>query len=149
MMPGPNRAGLDLDRITNEHSAMHLLLPAGLAIAAVISLFARFHAGSGFLAFYEDDSFYYLRIAQQIAAGHHSTFDGTHLTNGYHPLWMLVLVALTLIFGTGLTFFYALQCVILLGILATYTVAARTLAVLAPPPAGCRNCSRRRSPPPH
>jgi hypothetical protein len=132
MMPGLSGAGPDADDIAKEHGAMHLLLPAGLAIAAMISLFARFHAGPGFLAFYEDDFFYYLRIAQQIAAGHHSTFDGIHLTNGYHPLWMLVLVALTRISGTGLTFFYALQVVILLGILVTYALAARTLATIAP-----------------
>lgn len=39
-----------------------------------------------------DDSFYYLRIAQFIAAGKGSTFDGINLTNGYHPLWLLFLV---------------------------------------------------------
>lgn len=39
-----------------------------------------------------DDSFYYLRIAQFIAAGKGSTFDGINLTNGYHPLWLFMLV---------------------------------------------------------
>jgi hypothetical protein len=132
-MPGRKGVGSpDPDGIAKKQRAMRLLLPAGLAVAAAVSLFARFHAGPGFLAFYEDDFFYYLRIAQQIAAGHHSTFDGTHLTNGYHPLWMLVLVALTRIFGTGLPFFYALQSVILLSVLATYLLAARVLAAIAP-----------------
>jgi hypothetical protein len=115
-----------------SQGAMRFLLPIGLTIAASISLFARFHAGPGFLAFYEDDFFYYLRVAQHIAAGNHSTFDGTHLTNGYHPLWMLVLVALTWLFGTGISFFYALQCVILLSVLATYVLAERTLRAFAP-----------------
>jgi len=36
-----------------------------------------------------DDSFYYWQIGSNIAAGRGSTFDGIHLTNGYHPLWML------------------------------------------------------------
>ena len=41
-----------------------------------------------------EDGFYYFRIAQHVASGHGSTFDGQHLTNGYHPLWMLLLVPL-------------------------------------------------------
>ena len=47
---------------------------------------------SNVIALNYDDSFYYLRIAQQIAAGAGSTFDGLHPTNGYHPLWLLLLV---------------------------------------------------------
>ena len=39
-----------------------------------------------------DDAFYYQRIAANVAAGNGSTFDGEHSTNGYHPLWMLILV---------------------------------------------------------
>jgi len=34
-----------------------------------------------------DDAFYGFKIAQNIAAGLGSTFDGLHPTNGYHPLW--------------------------------------------------------------
>ena len=41
-----------------------------------------------------DDAFYYFKIAQNIAAGHGSTFDGLHPTNGYHPLWMGLLIPL-------------------------------------------------------
>lgn len=39
-----------------------------------------------------DDGFYYLNIARHVAQGHGATFDGVHPTNGYHPLWMLMLV---------------------------------------------------------
>ena len=39
-----------------------------------------------------DDGFYYFKIAQNVAAGTGSTFDGLHVTNGYHPLWLMVLV---------------------------------------------------------
>lgn len=35
---------------------------------------------------------YYYKIAQNVAAGAGSTFDGVHVTNGYHPLWLLCLV---------------------------------------------------------
>ena len=40
-----------------------------------------------------DDAFYYFKTAQNIVAGHGATFDGIGSTNGFHPLWMLVCVA--------------------------------------------------------
>lgn len=40
-----------------------------------------------------DDYFYYLKVAQNLAAGHGSTFNGIVPTNGYHPLWLLLLTA--------------------------------------------------------
>lgn len=39
-----------------------------------------------------DDAYYYFKVAQNIAEGHGSTFDGINLTNGYHPLWMLICI---------------------------------------------------------
>lgn len=57
-----------------------------------------------------EDGFYYFAIARHLAAGAGSTFDGLHPTNGYHPLWLLVLSAVhaaapagrALIYGTAL-----------------------------------------------
>ena len=40
----------------------------------------------------QDDSFYYFQIARNIAHGIGSTFDGVNMTNGYHPLWLVILV---------------------------------------------------------
>lgn len=37
-----------------------------------------------------DDAFYYFKVAQNIVEGKGSTFDGVNLTNGYHPLWLIV-----------------------------------------------------------
>ncbi|HWB33886.1 MAG TPA: hypothetical protein VG753_01000 [Candidatus Paceibacterota bacterium] len=48
-----------------------------------------------------DDAFYYFKIAQNIAFGLHSTFDGVHLTDGYHPLWMAVLVGIYKVWGNA------------------------------------------------
>src|SRR6476660_10467831 len=42
--------------------------------------------------FTRDDAYYYFKVAQNISEGHGSTFDGIDLTNGYHPLWMLVCI---------------------------------------------------------
>ncbi len=41
-----------------------------------------------------DDAFYFSRIAENLAGGLGSTFDGIHPTNGYQPLWQWMLVPL-------------------------------------------------------
>jgi hypothetical protein len=38
-----------------------------------------------------DDAFYYFTIARNLAAGLGPTFDGLFPTNGFHPLWQLLL----------------------------------------------------------
>ena len=38
-----------------------------------------------------DDAFYYFAIARNVAAGLGPTFDGLAATNGFHPLWLLLL----------------------------------------------------------
>ncbi len=48
--------------------------------------------------FFSDDSFFYLKIAQNLSLGKGSTFDGLNPTNGYHPLylaWLTLLAGLT------------------------------------------------------
>lgn len=42
--------------------------------------------------FVRDDAYYYFKVAQNITAGNGSTFDGINITNGYHPLWMLICI---------------------------------------------------------
>ena len=49
--------------------------------------------------FLPDDSYFYLVIAKNIAAGQGSTFHGITPTNGYHPLWMLCCVAAARVVG--------------------------------------------------
>lgn len=61
------------------YAAYYVYLALGLPIARVVN---------GVL----DDSFYYLQVARAIAEGNGSTFDGIEPTNGYHPLWMAILV---------------------------------------------------------
>src|SRR5438105_15832144 len=59
-----------------------------LARFAIVALMPRHLVGTLF----EDDAFYYFRIARNIALGHGSTYDGVNSTNGYQPLWLAVLV---------------------------------------------------------
>lgn len=43
---------------------------------------------------FDDDAYYYFRVARNLARGAGSTFNGIDLTNGYHPLWQALLVPL-------------------------------------------------------
>lgn len=61
-----------------------------LLVVAGIALWAPFR--SVVLPFIPDDAFYYLEIARRMGSGEGSTFDGITHTNGYHPLWTLMLV---------------------------------------------------------
>jgi hypothetical protein len=47
-----------------------------------------------------DDASYFMTTARNIAAGRGMTFDGIHPTNGFHPLWLLVLIPLFLVHGS-------------------------------------------------
>lgn len=44
------------------------------------------------VALTEDDAYYYMNIALNIVKGNGVTFDGINLTNGFHPLWQIMLV---------------------------------------------------------
>lgn len=68
------------------------------------------------LASFDDDAFYYFKIAENIVAGQGSTFNGIHETNGYHPLWMGVLVllkAFAKVSGIGFLFLVRITIAIL------------------------------------
>lgn len=44
-----------------------------------------------------DDTYYYLKIASNFAAGKGITFDGVNPTNGFHPLWFLLITPIMFI----------------------------------------------------
>jgi hypothetical protein len=81
-MPG---AGHDraLDRLVGSVIlAITLLRTAYVAFTPLVNLLLRA----------TDDSFYYLNVARNIMLGRGVTFDGINPTNGFHPLWMLMLL---------------------------------------------------------
>lgn len=47
-----------------------------------------------YLSIYTDDLFYYIKIAENVAEGNGTTFNGVVSTNGYQPLWQLILIGL-------------------------------------------------------
>ena len=64
------------------------------------------------VTYVRDDFFYYLIVAQNLAAGHGSTFNGIVRTNGYHPLWLILLTMFSLFTsnGTAILIFVGAVC---------------------------------------
>ena len=71
-----------MDRVSKWIIAAYAAAAVALAALLPLKLLARL---------FQDDAFFYLSIARNFAAGKGSSFDGLHPTNGYHPLWMLLL----------------------------------------------------------
>ncbi len=110
-------------------------LPFALFFAAILSY-------GGFFAYYllshsdivnfvagfnNDDAFYYFQIAKNLAAGQFSTFDGgITQTNGYHPVWALLLTPLYWAFdpGPALAAIKALEIMLIAGSVAMIALAA-------------------------
>ena len=65
----------------------------------LVSLYVAFSPADRLLNWFNnDDGFYYFVVARNIAGGNGVTFDGINLTNGFHPLWMLVCIPIFAIF---------------------------------------------------
>ena len=65
-----------------------LILLVAVLVVLVLSVPFKF-----VLNFSHDDSFFYLKTAQNLSSGYGSTFDGFSPTNGYHPLYFLIIAA--------------------------------------------------------
>jgi len=78
------------------------------------------------LRFTHDDAFYYFGIARRWSRQGFPTFDGIDATNGYHPLWQWLLVAVSRFFPDPITFVRvgAASGVVFFG-LATWIVVKR------------------------
>lgn len=68
--------------------------------------------GSDVIAPYTDDFYYYLVTAKNFIELGFPTFDTINLTNGFQPLWFLVITLLTYILGDGVIFNTAIFLVI-------------------------------------
>ena len=74
-----------------------------------------------------DDSFYYFQIAYNLAQGKFSTFDGgITQTNGYHPVWLLLITPFYWLFDkeTALFGIKALEIMLVAGGMALIALAA-------------------------
>ncbi|MFN8494158.1 MAG: hypothetical protein U0350_41550 [Caldilineaceae bacterium] len=64
-----------------------------------------------FSGFIPDDALYYYKTALNIRMGWGPTFDTVNVTNGYHPLWMLICVLLSFITTHIYAYLYLVLCV--------------------------------------
>lgn len=60
----------------------------------LFSIFTLFVPFNYLINFAHDDSFFYLKIAQNIVNGYGITFDNICSTNGFHPLYLIILTIL-------------------------------------------------------
>ena len=65
-------------------AAAAILLAVGLAVR--LANVSREHLSM------MDDAFYYFGIARQVVLGNPPSIDGVTATNGYHPLWLAILI---------------------------------------------------------
>ncbi len=76
--------------LKRAHPFEFLLITSILSIHLYAALSDAYNLPNAW--FMRDDAYYYFKVAQNITEGLPSTFDGINLTNGYHPLWMLVCI---------------------------------------------------------
>src|SRR5207245_1195546 len=60
-----------------------------------------------------DDAYYYLAIAANLADTGRSTLDGLTATNGYQPLWLIVLFLIGKLTGTHPWRFFVASCLLI------------------------------------
>ncbi len=133
------------ERALSEHKYVGGgVIPSSRLSAALFALFVAgvLAYGAGFawymLARYDlinlirdvnnDDAFYYFQIAYNLASGNFSTFDGgITRTNGYHPLWLLLITPFYWVFDKEAALFgiKAFEIMLIAGGVALIAAAAR------------------------
>ena len=103
---------------------------AALTLLRFIAFFPLAQGEYGYAAWVEDDFFYYAVIAQNLVETGRSTFDGVALTNGYHPLWMMICTGLAAIFdiksaGFFVTIFLIQSALVMAGVVAFAALARK------------------------
>jgi hypothetical protein len=78
---------------------------------------------------YPDDAFYYLRIAQNVVAGQGWTFDRLAPSNGFHPLYMLMVLPIMALTRGDLVLPIHLSGVMLTGWAVATAIVLRALLV--------------------
>ena len=82
--------------------------------------------------FFADDSYFYFQVAWNIARGFGSTFNNIIPTNGYHPLWMMICVAVFKVLPSKLVAVHGIGAVISLLDVGALILIALLLKRLTP-----------------
>lgn len=77
--------------LVTSRQAVFTFLAAFLLLAYAPTVTALTEGLPGVFKYLADDAFYYLAIADHSRDSGLYTFDGTHPTNGFHPLWQYAL----------------------------------------------------------
>jgi len=94
------------------------------------------HDSTAYLGLLQDDYFYYAGVADNLVRNGRLTYDGIHLTNGFHPLWFSVIALIRLMFGRfGAPFYLALTTLVLVSLAVTYEMSVRFARALGVAPA--------------
>ena len=83
--------------ISDSQRAPVRTMPAHWPLLAALTAVCAVLVAVRPLNFLADDSLFYLVIADHVASGAGSTFNGLVATNGYHPLWQLLAAILALL----------------------------------------------------
>ena len=75
-----------------EERLAQIILITGMVIASVAAIIWAMQPIEKIVTNIPDDSFFYFQTASNIAKGYIPSIDGSHIGNGFHPLWMYVLV---------------------------------------------------------
>jgi len=121
----------DSTEIANPSLRYSILASHALAICVIVSLayyavYPLFNKAP-WIAYEEDDFFYYLKIAGNLAHGFGSTFNGIVSTNGYHPLWLVLLTTVLRVSSSTVTVPIFLACATFCASLVTYILCRRLL----------------------
>src|SRR5712692_688326 len=79
-----------------------------------------------------DDGYYYLQIAYNVSFGRGFTFDGTTLTNGFQPLWQIMLVPFFWLIPSKVVVAYVVSCVQTIFFVCSGLMLVRIYGRLAP-----------------
>jgi hypothetical protein len=118
-------AGVSLNEVLKNPSVDHYLVIIANVVLVGIGLFSL--AGKYFFdieriiyAYVADDAFYYFETAANIAQKGQMSFDGLTFSNGFHPLWVLVLVPIFWLgFNQETTLYVVLILADVIGLAAT------------------------------
>src|SRR5258706_16275672 len=82
-----------------RNSVIREVVGCAILVALVLSVPLLLGGEPAVRAAFQDDAFFYARIAKNIARGDGVTFDGVHATSGFHPLWLATLVPIFVLFS--------------------------------------------------
>jgi hypothetical protein len=87
-----------------------------------------------YLGLFEDDYFYYATIADNLVRSGQFTYDGVTSTNGFHPLWQILLTLLRFICGRfGPAYYIGLTIVSVAAMILTYELSVKFARMMGLP----------------